>query len=250
MPVLSYQLYSSRNFNDVQQTCAMLAALGYEAVEAYGGLLNDPEALVQAVTSSGLALPSTHVNLTDLEADPDRFIHLAGRLGIGTLYVPHIAADQRPTGGDGWRAFGARLDRAGAPLRKAGLGFGWHNHDFEFVAEDDGTIPMQAILEGGPDLEWEADIAWIVRGGGDPFDWLARYADRITAAHVKDIAPSGEKLDEDGWSDPGTGTMDWAALYEALRGTRAKVLVMEHDNPSDDERFAKAGVALHATQEG
>lgn len=250
MPVLSYQLYSSRNFDDLERTCAMLAGLGYEAVEAYGGLLDQPENLIQSVTGSGLAVPSTHVNLADLESDPDRFIHLARRLGIGTLYVPYLDAAQRPKGRDGWRDFGARLDRAGAPLRKAGLGFGWHNHDFEFVAEDDGSIPMQAILEGGPDLEWEADIAWIVRGGADPFDWLDRYSDRITAAHVKDIAPEGQKLDEDGWADPGTGTMDWAALYDALGRTRARVLVMEHDNPSDDQRFAKAGIALHAQQEG
>src|SRR5690606_11535324 len=107
-------------------------------------------------------------------------------------------------------------------------------------------VPMQAILDGGPDLEWEADIAWIVRGGGDPFEWLEKHAQRITAAHVKDIAPEGEKLDEDGWADPGSGMLDWAALYKMLENTRARLFVMEHDNPSDDERFAKAGAALHA----
>ncbi|RNF35679.1 sugar phosphate isomerase/epimerase family protein [Paracoccus methylarcula] len=246
MPVLSYQLYSSRNFAGLEQTCAMLAQHGYEAVEPFGGLFDDPDTLLRAVEVNGLRAPSAHINLTDLESDPARFVDLAARLGIRTYYVPFVQPDQRPKDAAGWREFGARLSRAGAPLRAAGLGFGWHNHDFEFKAEADGSVPMQAILEGGPDIEWEADIAWIARGGADPFEWLERHAQRITAAHVKDIAPEGEKLDEDGWADPGTGTLDWAALYKALANTRAEIFVMEHDNPSDDARFAKAGVALHA----
>ena len=246
MPGLSYQLYSSRNFAGLEQTCSMLARLGYEAVEPFGGLFGDPDAMVRAVEANGLRVPSAHINLTDLESDPARFVDLAGRLGVRTYYAPFIQPDQRPGGASGWREFSARLSRAGAPLREAGLGFGWHNHDFEFQAEADGTIPMQAILEESPDLEWEADIAWIARGGADPFEWIERYTQRITAAHVKDIAPEGEKPDEDGWADPGTGTLDWAALYRALETTRAQNFVMEHDNPSDDERFAKAGAALHA----
>ncbi|MTH78091.1 sugar phosphate isomerase/epimerase family protein [Paracoccus aestuariivivens] len=246
MPLLSYQLYSSRNFAGLDRTCAMLADLGYQAVEPFGGLFDQPEALIGAVEANGLRVPSAHINLAELERDPSRFVDLAGRLGIQTYYAPFIAPDQRPTDAAGWKEFGARLSRAGAPLRAEGLGFGWHNHDFEFVAQDDGSIPMHSILEGGPDLEWEADLAWVVRGGADPFEWLDSYAPRITAAHIKDIAPQGEMLDEDGWSDPGTGTLDWAALCRALEGTRARLFVMEHDNPSDDARFAKAGATLHA----
>ena len=81
------------------------------------------------------------------------------------------------------RAFGARLDKAGAPIRAAGLGFGWHNHDFEFKPQADGSVPMAAILEGGPNLEWEMDVAWVVRGGSDPFAWIEAHKGRITAAH-------------------------------------------------------------------
>ena len=44
-------------------------------------------------------------------------------------------------------------------------------------------------------------MAWIVRGGADPFEWIKRYADRIASVHIKDIAPAGECEDEDGWAD-------------------------------------------------
>lgn len=87
------------------------------------------------------------------------------------------------------------------------------------------------------------DVAWVIRGGADPLAWIARYKDRITAAHVKDIAPEGENADEDGWSDVGHGTVDWKAILAALRKIGVRHLVMEHDNPKEDARFASRSIA-------
>ena len=125
----------------------------------------------------------------------------------------------------------------------AGIGFGWHNHDFEFVPTADGAIPQAEIFKGGPDLEWEMDVAWVVRGGADPFAWIEQEKSRITAAHVKDIAPAGQNLDQDGWSDVGAGTVPWARLLPALRAIGVQHFVMEHDNPKDDAGFAAASIA-------
>jgi len=124
---------------------------------------------------------------------------------------------------------------AAAPPRhtQGGLGFGWHNHDFEFVKTADGAIPQEEIFSAAPDIGWEADIAWIVRGGADPLDWIARHGKRITAVHVKDIAPTGQNADEDGWADVGHGTVDWKTIWKALKSTPAKVFIMEHDKPKD-----------------
>ena len=33
--------------------------------------------------------------------------------------------------------------------------------------------------------------------------------------------------------------MDWPAIMAALRATDVQFLIMEHDLPSDDERFAR-----------
>jgi sugar phosphate isomerase/epimerase len=104
-------------------------------------------------------------------------------------------------------------------------------------------VPLDHLFAGGPDLAWEADIAWIIRGGADPFAWIAKYGDRITAVHVKDIAPKGENADEDGWADVGYGTLDWKTIMKALRDKMpAKVFVMEHDKPSDVGRFARRSI--------
>ena len=243
MTQISYQLYSSREFPPLADTLKMLKDAGYGAVEGYGGLYGDPAGLKAELDRVGLAMPSGHFSLEMLEREPDRAISIARTLGMRAVYCPHLAADDRPAGAAGWRAFGKRLEEAGAPFRAAGLDFGWHNHDFEFRATSDGAIPMEEILHGGPGLSWEADIAWIVRGGADPLEWVGRFGSRITAAHVKDIAPEGECVDEDGWADVGHGVMDWRGIWEALRATPAALMVMEHDKPNDDRRFATRSIA-------
>jgi len=243
--MISYQLYSSRNFPPLGDTLAMLAKAGFVAVEGYGGLYADAGKLAElaaAVRAAGLTMPTGHFALEMIEKSPDFVIEVARVLGMSQVYCPYLLPAERPTDGAGWKAFGARLQAAGAPLRAAGLGFGWHNHDFEFVATPDGVIPQEAIFAGGPGLQWEMDVAWVVRGGGDPLDWIARHGARITAAHVKDIAPSGT-LAEDGWADVGHGTLPWAALMAALMAAGCDMFVLEHDNPSDHVRFATRSLA-------
>jgi hypothetical protein len=40
---------------------------------------------------------------------------------------------------------------------------------------------------------------------------MRRHAGRVNAVHVKDFAPAGTNLDEDGWADVGAGTL--AQIY-------------------------------------
>ncbi len=242
MTGLSYQLYSSRNFPPLTDTLTMLADLGYGHVEGYGGLYEDLEGLSAALKSSGLTMLSGHFGLDMLEDQSDRVLSIAAAVGMTSIYCPHIGPQLRPSDAAGWKDFGKKLDDIGAVYRGAGLKFGWHNHDFEFVAQADGSIPMDGILEGGPHLSWEADIAWIVRGGGDPLDWIARHGSRINAVHVKDIARDGHCVDEDGWEDVGHGTMDWKGLLEALQQAPTGIFVVEHDNPNDHQRFARRSI--------
>jgi sugar phosphate isomerase/epimerase len=250
MTDFSYQLYSSRNFPPLADTLTMLAGLGYTGVEGYGGLYADAakvDELRAHLGASGLRMPTAHFGLDMIEGEPDRVIAIARDLGIATVYCPYLLAEHRPGDGKGWEAFGRRLAAAGKPLRDAGLGFGWHNHDFEFRATPDGAIPQEAIFEGGPDLEWEADIAWVIKGGADPLYWIETFGPRITSVHVKDIAPAGQNADEDGWADVGHGTVDWKGLMAALRKTAARNFVMEHDNPKDAARFAARSLAAAKT---
>ena len=244
--MFSYQLYSSRNFPPMSRTFEMLSKAGYTAVEGYGALYADDAAVAATragLAATGLTMPTGHFGLQQLETEVDKVLGIARALKMERLYCPYVAAEDRPDDAAGWQAFGARLQQAGAPYKAAGYGFGWHNHDFEFQPLSDGSIPQDRIFAGGPGLEWEMDVAWVIRGGADPLAWIERYKDRITAAHVKDIAPAGENADEDGWSDVGHGTVAWPTIIAALRKIGVRHFVMEHDNPQDDVRFATRSIA-------
>ena len=94
------------------------------------------------------------------------------------------------------------------------------------------------------------DVAWSFVAGQDPMDTIRRYRDRIAAAHVKDRAPDGENTDEDGWADLGDGRVDWPACLTALKSAGCTNFVLEHDNPSDDQRFARRSLAYLNSLEG
>jgi sugar phosphate isomerase/epimerase len=252
MQTVSFQLYSARNFQPFAEVFRILADAGYSQVEGYGALYASlDDAAIQQVKAdldaNGLTMPTAHFGLDMLEQEPERVLDIVRTLGIEAIYCPYLLPDQRPADAAGWRAFGERLQKASEPFRTAGLTFGWHNHDFEFFALEDGTVPQDHIFAGGPDLAWEADIAWVIRGGADPFAWIAKYGDRITAVHVKDIAPVGENADEDGWADVGHGTVAWPDLAKALAGSPVRHFIVEHDNPKDITRLATRSIATIKT---
>ena len=238
----SYQLYSSRKFPPLRETLRMVADAGYAEVECFGDLLWSAE-LAEGLAETGLRLPTAHVGLDEVESEPGRIIRQAEKLGVRQVYAPYLMPGDRPSTSDGWEAFGQRLASAGRPLFEAGLGFGWHNHDFEFRACEDGRMPIDCLLAADERLLLEMDIAWVQVAGENPLPWIDRFAGRLGAVHVKDIAPQGSGSEEDGWADVGHGVMDWKTLSSAVDRTAASHRIMEHDNPRDDRRFAERSLA-------
>jgi len=237
----SFQLYSARNFTPWHDVCQSIAALGYNHVEGFGALYEDAEATRSMLDKFNLTMPSGHFSLESLEgSNLEATLNLASTLGCKQLFCPYLAAEERPKDLAGWQAFGDRLAAIGNNITANDFRFGWHNHDFEFNTNADGSVPMRVILDSAPDIEWEIDVAWVARAGTDPLPWIEEFGSRITAVHVKDIAPEGECADEDGWADVGSGTLDWKLLMQKLTAqTNTRLFIAEHDNPGDHERFAK-----------
>ncbi|MEZ5721804.1 MAG: sugar phosphate isomerase/epimerase [Paracoccaceae bacterium] len=236
MPTLSYQLYTSRNW-PLNDTLDMIERVGFEAVEGFGPLFDDPIATRAMLDARELTMPTAHFAFDLVANDPTRALEIARTLGVQSVIVPWIAPEQRPTDKAGWEAFAKKLAEAGKPIRDAGLGYGWHNHDFEFLPCADGTLGIEA-LAAQPEIGFELDLGWIHVAGQDPADWVSRYADRLLAVHIKDRAPEGENADEGGWADLGYGEVDYTHIVPALGDTDVEIWVLEHDNPSDHERFA------------
>ena len=239
--VLSIQLYSLRELGGLDRILEAVAHAGFRHVELIGAHLDDPARTLRKLETHGLNASSTHVGLAQLRDKPEAIMDACEELGIDELYMPAVPPEDRDMDAAGWRALGAELGEMAEDFQIHGLHLGYHNHNWELTPKEGDTTALELIFEaaGEAPLDWQADVAWLVRGGADPETWLDRYADRLRSAHVKDIAPEGENQDEDGWADVGSGTIDWPKLWQVCRARGAGWMVVEHDKPADPAGCAR-----------
>ena len=225
---LGLQLYTVRDAmaDDLEETLARVAAIGYREVEFAGYFGRTPRTLRAALDAAGLAAPSAHVGIEVFD-DLPRAIDAARTMGHRWLVVPSLPREATATLDD-WRRTAERFDRAGEALRAAGLRLAFHNHDRE-LRPLEGRIPLELFLEEtDPDLvELQADLYWLVHGGADPVDFLARWTGRVSTVHVKGRAADGTMV------DVGAGDVDWPAVLGAARRAGVRHWYVEHDRPAD-----------------
>lgn len=233
--VLSIQLYTLRELGDVELVLDAAAEAGFGHVELLGSHLDNAEAVRKKLDQGGLRASSSHVGLAQLRERPDAMLAAALTLGITDLFMPAVPPEDREMDAAGWRALGLELGRMSEVFRKGGARLGYHNHHWELSPKVGEKTALDLLFEaaGSSPLAWQADVAWLVRGGVEPEAWLERYGDRLLSAHVKDIAREGEGLDEDGWADVGHGILDWQFLFQVCRDNGARWMVVEHDKPAD-----------------
>lgn len=241
MPSISYQLYSSRNWDD-DETFAMLSELGIREVEGFGRHLDDPAKTRALLDRYGMTMPTAHFALAMVENAPERTIEIARALGIEVVIVPYLQPAERPATLAAWQDFVTRLAGTAERIVAAGLDFAWHNHEFELLPVE-GVMPLDLIAGASEDIKLELDLAWVKVAGQSPEAWLGKHAGRIVATHVKDLAPEGENADEGGWADVGHGILDWKSIKPAMDAAEVRRYVIEHDDPRDHVRTATRSLA-------
>lgn len=243
--VLSIQLYTLRALNGIDRILDTAAAAGYRHVEGIGSHLDDAANVKAQADARGLRFSSSHVSLAALRERPASVTAACRLLGFEQLFMPAVPPDQRNMDASGWRALGRELGTLATHFATEGIRLGYHNHHWELKPKDGTMTALDLVFaeaEASP-LTWQADVAWLVRGGADPEQWLRRYRDRLISAHVKDVAPAGANLEEDGWADVGAGVLDWRHLWHVCRECGAQWMIVEHDKPSDPTRCARASFA-------
>ena len=240
--ILSIQLYTLRSLGKLDLVLDTVRQAGYGHVETVGSQLDDAENVRTKLDARGLKVSSSHISLEALRERPHVVVRACRTLGFDQLFMPAVPPEQRQSGAPFWRALGRELGEIAEHMRDQGIAFGYHNHDWELAPKEGTKTALELIFEGavGSPLSWQVDIAWLVRGGADPKEWMQRYRDRIVSAHVKDIAPSGQNEDQDGWADVGAGVLDWRDLWSAARAAGAKWMVVEHDKPANPAETARA----------
>lgn len=236
-----FQLYSARK-TDTGQALDIVSTSGYAGVEGYQDNFNDAAEFLAAVNQHGLSVPSMHVSLEVLRDDFNHSVELASMFNCKHIVCPYLLPEERPENAQKWAILGEQLEGIAQRWIDKGCTFAWHNHDFEFFVLDDGSYAIEHLLENAPSLTWETDPAWIVRADVEAEPWIKRYSPRISAVHLKDVASFGQCEDEDGWADLCEGIVPWRDLMPLLQQSPAELYIVEHDNPSDLQRFATRSI--------
>lgn len=233
MTVLSVQLFTLRSIEDDPRLLDAVVAAGYSNVELYGGKLALGLDLAKLMKERGLRATGSHVALSDLAGDLERVVANAQAFELTSLFVPSVPVPQRGMAAEGWRALGKQLADLSDRLLPFNMTLGYHNHNWDLDLKEGDKTALDLVFEaaGSAPVQWEADIAWLTRAGVDPVVWLKRHSSRLSAAHVKDMAPAGQNEEEAGWADVGAGTLDWKVLWPEAISNGAKVMVVEHDRP-------------------
>lgn len=222
------QLYTVRDAmaTDLERTIARVAEIGYTEVEFAGYHDRTPRELREIIDRVGLTAPAAHIPLNTLQNDWDRTLEAAHWLGHKYLVVPWLAAEERADL-DGYRRLADTFNRLGERARESGMRFGYHNHAFELEPMD-GEIPLELLIrETDPaNVTFEMDMFWIVKGGGDPIDYITRFPGRFAMVHAKDIGAAGEM------TEVGSGMIDFAAFFAHPNASTIQHSFVEHDSPA------------------
>jgi sugar phosphate isomerase/epimerase len=226
---IGLQLYTVRTLlaRDFDHTLEAVAAIGYREVEFAGYYDRDPEALRKQLDALGLAAPSAHIGLEDLGDNWERTLDAAEALGHDYVVVAWL--DQKDRGTlDALRATIAKFNQAGESARQRGIGFAYHNHDFEFTPVED-RLPYDVLLaECDPEnVVFEMDLYWITKGGKDPVAYFEQYPGRFPMVHVKDMTAAGAMV------SVGAGQIDWGRIFSKRDEAGIQHYFVEHDEPAD-----------------
>ncbi len=225
---IGVQLYSVRDLmkQDFAGTLEKVAKIGYKEVEFAGYFDHTPEDVKKLLDGLGLKAPSVHVSIDLLRDKLDATLATSKIIGHQYLVCPWLAPPDRTL--EKYKEHAAFFNKVGEACQKAGFQFAYHNHDFEFEAQD-GKIPYDLLLaETDPKLVgMELDLFWVRKAGQDALAYFEKQPGRFPLCHVKDMA------DDQKMVEVGSGKIDFAAIFAHSKQAGLKHYFVEHDNPAD-----------------
>ena len=227
---ISLQLYTVRSLmrENVEQTVADVAKIGYSQVEFAGYYDRSASEIKNMLDENGLTSPSTHVDLNMVQGDNLKaLIEFSHTVGHKYLIVPFLQPEERETI-DQYKKLTESFNRIGEECKKTGLKLAYHNHEFEFKAID-GVVPMDIMLnESDADLfNIQMDLYWAIDAGINPVGYFKRYPGRFPLCHVKDMTGDGRMV------DVGSGAVDFAKIFAHSELAGLEHYVVEHDQPEN-----------------
>jgi sugar phosphate isomerase/epimerase len=226
---ISLQMYTVRDFTktDLLGSLKKVAGFGYVGIE-FGGMYNyAPKDFKKVLDDHGLIVSSI-------------FSGCATEQTIKTIAENcHLFNVQWQVGGFGGDGFSSEekclksaaiFQKSAELLKKEGLGFAFHNHDWEFASKYNGKTAWQIAMENAPDACSELDTYWAAVGGENPTEIIKQYSSRIPLLHIKD-GPVDKKLS---MTAIGEGKLDWKSIINSADPKICKWLIVELDRCDTD----------------
>lgn len=219
------QLYTFRDQlnKDARGTLKLIADLGIKQIESaasgkglYYGLA--PKEMAQTCKDLGMTLRSGHCGI---DANWQKTIDQAAEAG-----QEYLVCSSLPFWGDtvdNYKKVAERFNKAGEECKKAGLKFGYHNHDFEFK-KDNGQVLYDVLLDNtdGEVVHMELDLGWVVASGNDPFAYFKKYEGRFPLWHLKDMKGKGSV-------EFGNGGLDIVGMLKKSKQSGLKYFFIEQE---------------------
>ena len=227
IPDFGLQLYSVRDIivADPKGVLKQIADLGYKKIESYSGDKGflwgmKPKEFKAYMDELGMTIVSTHADTTK---DLEKAASEAAEAGISYILQPYIGPQKSI---DEWNKRAEEFNKRGEICQKAGIKFGYHNHDYSFK-ELDGKLPQEILLDNTDKslVHYELDLMWIVAAGKDPVAHLKKYAGRYDLCHIKDLVSKPEPHSV----DLGKGEIDFASLLKVGADSGITQFIVEQE---------------------
>ena len=247
---------------DYEGTLKELARIGYKRVEGAGWHGRTAAQVRAALASAGLEMPSAHYGLQTLIDETDSSLAFARDVGaryvVASSPAPRRKLDPSKPWSEGvkdamtledWRWNAQEMERIGQRARSMGLRFGYHNHSAELIRYD-GVTPLDEIvrLTNPRNVVLELDIGWVAGAGYDPVDIIRRHARRIELLHIKDLVTTervpGQMVKDERTTVIGQGTLNWPAIFQALRSAPVHSYFVEQEEPFTEPPLQAAAKSL------
>lgn len=241
---IGLQLYTVREAmqQDPTGTLAKVAKIGYNSVEGatYTGSQKfygmTPAEFAQVLKQNGLIMPSSHYRLGE-EQDKgqpvqgtilhgwDQAVDDAAQAGVKYMVCAYLAEAERGTL-DHYKYIAEQLNKAGERCKKAGIQLCYHNHDFEFAAQD-GKLPYDLLLSGTDKnlVKMELDLYWATKAGQDPVALFKKHPGRFPLWHIKDM----DKTAARNFTEVGNGSIDFKRIFAQAKLAGMKYFFVEQD---------------------
>ena len=187
----------------------------------------EPKEMKSFLDGLGVKMVSTHFNYKGQVDKPDELkksIEMAHDAGLSYLLCPHIGPQKT---WDEWKKIADQFNAVGEQVNKAGLKFGYHNHDYSFRPLD-GKLPQEYLLANTDpkNVMFELDLCWIDVAGVDTADHLKKYGKRYELCHVKDYTVQNGKPMQ---NDIGKGNVDFKKTLRIAMNSGIKYFLVEQE---------------------